>query len=73
MKVERERDRERETETEREREKEEQEKSWNWRHEEIEIVWKEIIKVNVGPFITGKGKRDVAGETLASVKERSDL
>ena len=34
------------------------EKSWNWRHEEIEIVWKEIIKVNVGPFIRGKGKRE---------------
>jgi len=64
------RERKRKRERERERSKK---KSWNWRHEEIEIVWKEIIKVNVGPFITGKGKRDVAGETLASVKERSDL
>ena len=32
------------------------EKSRDWRHKEIEIVWKEIIKVNVVPFIRGKGK-----------------
>ena len=29
----------------------------NWRHKEIEIVWKEIIKVNVGTFIRGKKER----------------
>ena len=50
------------------------EKSRDWRHKEIEIVWKEIIKVNVVPFIRGKGKRRQGrGETLASVKERNDL